>query len=83
MTTEKTFEFDFAPDKSRSITIGTNRCMHCGGKNHIMLYTTDLEKYANGDFIQDAFGYLNVHQRELIHTGIHESCWDEIFQKKA
>lgn len=82
MTTENVHEIDFAPDKSRSITTGTNRCIHCGGRNRILLYTTDLEKYANGDFIQDAFYYLNADDRELIQTGTHKQCWDEIFQKK-
>jgi phosphoglycerol transferase MdoB-like AlkP superfamily enzyme len=76
MTNKTITNIDFAPDKSKSITNAVNKCFHCGGTNHISLYTEDVDKYKNGAFIQEAFSYLNAQERELIKTGIHEACWD-------
>ncbi len=39
----------------------------------------DLTFWQSGEFIQDAFPYLNANQRELIKTGIHPECWDKMF----
>lgn len=82
MTTTQIRLYDFAPDKSRAITTGTNNCYHCGIKNQILLYTEDLDKYRDGAFIQDAFPYLNADDREIIQTGIHSECWNAMFSKE-
>ena len=38
--------------------------------------------WMNGKFVQDAFPFMNVDQREFIMTGITSSEWEEIFAEK-
>lgn len=56
-----------------------NECYYCHEQNVIIVNINDLTFWQSGEFIQDAFPYLNVNQRELIKTGIHPECWDKMF----
>lgn len=56
-----------------------NVCFHCGQANRILVDTADLEKWRNGTLIQDAFPKLDADDRELIQTGTHPECWNEMF----
>ena len=60
--------------------IHTNKCLHCNQENLIVLDFESLESWNAGDFIQQAFSYLNVDQRELIQTGTHPECWNDMFE---
>lgn len=58
--------------------IVTTPCIHCGLRSVIAL--TDAEFAAVGTtYIQDALPDRSVGERELIKSGIHGSCWDEMF----
>ena len=59
-----------------------NTCIHCREANQITLDALDLATWRNGELIQYAFSQLDYKQRELIQTGIHPECWDEMFPKK-
>lgn len=65
--------------KSLPATQIDKKCFHCGGINRILVETESLEKWHNGALIQDAFPHLTPTQRELIQTGTHPECWDEMF----
>jgi hypothetical protein len=41
-----------------------------------------LANWRNKELIQNAFPNLDYQQRELIQTGIHPECWDEMFPEK-
>lgn len=60
--------------------IHTNKCFHCNQENLIVLDFESLESWKAGDFIQQAFSYLNADQRELIQTGTHSECWNNMFE---
>lgn len=57
-----------------------NQCYHCNDQNLILINIDHLESWKNGMFIQNAFPYLSVDQRELIKTGIHPECWNNMFK---
>ncbi len=61
-------------------TVRINRCLYCGEENKIILDSQDLESWETGDFIQQAFSYLDSSKRELIQTGTHSECWDNMFE---
>ena len=65
--------------KSLPATEIENKCFHCGGSNKILVETEYLEKWYNGTLIQEAFPNLTANERELIQTGIHPECWNEMF----
>jgi len=78
LMTMKTYEF--APlDAPGHITFFENSCFQCGIKNEIYVFEKDYFLWKNGAFIQDAFPYLSHAQREVIKTGIHPECWQQIF----
>ena len=58
-----------------------NTCIHCGFTNQLTLNAFDLALWRSGELIQYAFPQLDYKQRELIQTGIHPECWDEMFPK--
>lgn len=60
--------------------IHINKCFHCNQENLIVLDFESLKLWKAGDFIQQAFSYLNVSQRELIQTGTHSECWNNMFE---
>lgn len=57
-----------------------NTCFYCNEQNVIIVNVHDLTFWQSGEFIQNAFPYLNPNQRELINTGIHPECWEKIFE---
>ena len=58
-----------------------NTCIHCREANQLTLNAFDLALWRSGELIQYAFPQLDYKQRELIQTGIHPECWDEMFPK--
>ena len=66
--------------KSLPATQIDKQCFHCGGINRILVETECLEKWYKGAFIQDAFPHLSPDERELIQSGTHPECWDEMFK---
>ena len=62
------------------ITYYRKTCFHCNEENVIMLNNNDLEFWESGEFIQSAFPYLDKDKRELIKTGIHPECWNNMFE---
>jgi hypothetical protein len=57
----------------------TNACMVCQHVSQLQLDLYSLESWRNGELIQNAFPDLSASQRELIMTGTHSWCWDEMF----
>ena len=59
-----------------------NTCIHCGEANQITLDAIALANWRNRELIQNVFPNLNYQQRELIQTGIHPECWNDMFPKE-
>ena len=62
--------------------IHNNICIHCGEDNQLILNAFDLALWRSGELIQYAFPKLDYKQLELIQTGIHPECWDEMFPQQ-
>jgi hypothetical protein len=62
--------------------IHNNICIHCGEDNQIILDAIALASWRNRELIQNVFPNLNYQQREIIQTGIHPECWEEMFPPK-
>ena len=77
-----THNFDFSNGSSDWCT-HTNNCYHCGEVNEIKLDFSDYMKFYTGEyFIQEIWPNLSAENRELIQTGIHPKCWNEMFPEE-
>jgi len=54
-------------------------CNICGIVYHLFVHSDDIERYGQGDLVQDAFPYLSANERELIISHTCGSCFDKIF----
>ena len=54
-------------------------CPNCHKESSVEVFPAELEAYQSGILIQDAFKTLDVSEREIVKTGIHPACWDEMF----
>lgn len=56
-------------------------CMHCNKTTEFSLSEKQFSDYIVGrKFVQDVFPELSKEDREMIISGTHPSCWDEMFQ---
>ena len=56
------------------------KCTVCGNQSVVLVHRVDYDRYVwDGAFVQDAFPYLSVDQSDLIITGTHPECWDQLF----
>lgn len=63
------------------ITYRTIPCMHCKQTSEVAVSKDALDAWFNGAYIQDAFPDESADTRELIKSGMHSECWDEIMNK--
>lgn len=76
--------FDFSHGSTNPYTVETRHnlippCYHCNEFRPIILDGTEYYQYFMvGLRIQDAFPTLPAEQRELIMSGIHPQCWNEM-----
>ena len=69
-------KYDFSStDSIVKQVIHNNICIHCGD-------AVALANWRNRELIQNVFPNLNYQQREIIQTGIHPECWEEMFPPK-
>lgn len=59
--------------------VQTYPCQVCGDTTIIDIPEEGFNKWRNGAFIQDAFPTLSPDERELLISGTHPKCWDELF----
>lgn len=59
--------------------VTTPACMVCKQTTRLTLTDAELAAYKRGAFIQDIFPSWTPAQRELLISGTHPSCWNEIF----
>ena len=60
--------------------IHTNTCMHCRKRNEILVNNLDFSRWRDaGEYIQDVFTWLTTDEREVLQTGIHPKCWEQLF----
>lgn len=56
------------------------KCFHCSEET---MYTIAYEEYVrlfvNKEYVEDVFPNLNKEERELMISGTHSKCWEEMF----
>lgn len=55
------------------------RCRICGEVYYIAIDPVDVERWQNGELIQNAMPYLSADERELIISGTCGQCWGKMF----
>lgn len=55
-------------------------CSCCGTEYLIAIDPKDIERWQNGELIQNAMPYVDVNMRELIINGICGFCFDEMWK---
>lgn len=76
--------YDFLPTENFPLTetcVILRQCPQCTKKYNIKLSVHDYTSWMDGKYSQNAFPYLDVDQREMIQTGIHPECWENMFSK--
>ena len=58
----------------------TKTCMHCGEQTDFILSQDEYERlYLKNEYIQDVFPLLDKTEREVMISGTHPRCWEEMF----
>ena len=57
----------------------TVRCIVCDDTFDIMVDPNDLNRWAEGELIQDALEYITEDESELLLSGTCGSCWETLF----
>lgn len=57
----------------------TPDCMVCGEWSTVVVDDVDYYNWRDGTLIQVAMPYLNADSCELLMTGTHPECWEEMF----
>lgn len=60
-------------------TITTKACISCGNTSTLELNEQEVAALNGGAAVQDALPTRSTDERELVITGIHGDCWDEMF----
>lgn len=56
------------------------RCPMCGQVHYVEVDIADYYAWADGyKKAQEAFPYLNAHEREMLISGICHTCWDKLY----
>lgn len=58
----------------------TPRCQMCRQSSNLVLDERKVAAWQAGAHIQNVFPELTAAQRELIMTGTHPGCWDEMWR---
>jgi hypothetical protein len=54
-------------------------CIGCDHQYFIRVPVEDFNKYLRGEYVQNAFPYLSPDDREMIISGTHPKCFEELF----
>ena len=54
-------------------------CVVCHLDSIVELETEKLERWIGGEHVQNVWPEKSADEREILITGIHPKCWNEIF----
>lgn len=58
-------------------------CCVCGEQAVVTVTKDGLEAWRGGAYVQRAFPEMKPDQRELLVSGTHPKCWDELFPPES
>lgn len=62
-----------------TVEVTTKRCNWCKKSSKLKLAKANYDKWQSGVYIQNAFPKMSSDVRELLISGTHPKCWDEMF----
>jgi len=65
-------------DQIETIEVITPRCSECHRVSRLRVPRPGYELWRAGAHIQDALSTLTAQEREMLMTGIHPDCWDQL-----
>ena len=65
---------------SETLTVTCQPCMCCGQAATVIVVRSEYEAFRRGELIQRAMPSLPEDERELLITGTHSKCWDQMFE---
>lgn len=63
-----------------NVLFHTRPCIACGSETEMLLNADKFAAWQSGMFVQDVWPEMTPDERELLLTGIHANCWDEMFR---
>ena len=54
-------------------------CVFCQQNAIVIVNENEYNKWQDGELVQRAFPSMNKHEREMLISGTHPHCWDEMF----
>jgi hypothetical protein len=76
----KLYNFTQRDTSDTRLKIIRNTCLHCREENRIYVEPNDyLDWLSRARFVQDIWPTLSQQHRELIISGSHPECWNEMF----
>lgn len=64
---------------TETVIVETLSCMMCGERSHVTVSAEGYRRWQAGVLVQNAFPEIPHTERELLITGTHPKCWDEMF----
>ena len=54
-------------------------CIKCKERQHLYVGTEDLTNWERGELVQNAMPYLTAGEREILISGVCETCFDKMY----
>lgn len=61
------------------INVRTRRCIVCGSTSIVELDSKKVQRWEDGEHVQDVWPNMSPGEREMLITGTHPDCWDTLF----
>jgi hypothetical protein len=68
---------------SDTIAVKTKTCCVCDKFEVLTLNRQAVERWQDGEYIQNAFPDMSDGDRELLISGTHSECWDKLFSAEG
>lgn len=74
--------YNLQKDTESDVVVYENSCLHCGEVNQFTMDEADYHAWKiEKTYLQTVFPHLSPDQRELLISGVHDTCWNEIFSE--
>jgi hypothetical protein len=67
---------------SNLITVTTPACQVCSKTSEFTLDDEKVDRWKAGAYIQDVWPHMTMNDRELLISGTHPKCWEELFAEE-
>lgn len=77
MTADSFLDSTTMPEDTLRVT--TPVCLVCGKAGSVRVRRNEYERWVGGELIQRAFPAMPIQAREMLCSGTHPECWDQLF----